>query len=374
VSIPAHADVSLETPRLASDTRRALPLFDRVFGAPGEPGELERECPLVFQGAFDGSVVAIEVDGEIASACAILRRDLVLGDHRVRAGFVGSVATDPRFRGRGLASRVLEAAEAELRKRGAWIACLWADDAPFYEQRGWRAFGAERDVVVSPALASKLPEPSGARPLSRDDVTAVHALYRRHTTRVDRTASETSALLDCPRMSVLVRERASAVVAYACMGRGRDLADVIHEWGGEAEDVAALVRAHVERRAALGDQSNAFLISPVDEMALASRLAELGAPNSTGILGLAKLLDARAAAEFAASLLGPTVRANREHPIELTELRGPRGTCSLSDAALIDVLFCARGERRVSNECAADLGVERGTLLLAPFAWGLDSI
>src|SRR2546422_286103 len=83
-------------------------------------------------------------------------------------------------------------------------------------------------VVAPPALASKLPRSDGARPLVLRDVPAVHALYRRHTTRVERSAAETAALLDCPRMSCLVRQRAGQVVAYACMGRGRDLADVIH--------------------------------------------------------------------------------------------------------------------------------------------------
>jgi hypothetical protein len=44
-------------------------------------------------------------------------------------------------------------------------------------------------------------------------------------------------------MTTLVREQDGVVVAYACSGKGADLQDHWHEFGGSDENVAALVQA-----------------------------------------------------------------------------------------------------------------------------------
>jgi hypothetical protein len=51
-----------------------------------------------------------------------------------------------------------------------------------------------------------------------------------------------SGLLTTPGLTTLVLERGTEIAAYACCGKGADLADHWHEVGGADEDVAALLR------------------------------------------------------------------------------------------------------------------------------------
>ena len=46
-----------------------------------------------------------------------------------------------------------------------------------------------------------------SRVATAEDAAAIHELYERHPVRVNRTAAETAALLDCPGMQALVLER-----------------------------------------------------------------------------------------------------------------------------------------------------------------------
>jgi hypothetical protein len=62
---------------------------------------LAREYPLVFDPAFDGRVLALEENGHVRSACALLVRDFLGGKTRTRVGMIGSVSTDPDWRGCG---------------------------------------------------------------------------------------------------------------------------------------------------------------------------------------------------------------------------------------------------------------------------------
>jgi hypothetical protein len=119
---------------------------------------------------------------------------------------------------------------------------------------GYAPFGSECDYLLVSEIVPLLPEPSGVRKLRPGDEPFLARLHARHPERVVRTSAETRALLGVPGMLTLVRERRGAPshppqpVAHACLGRGRDLADVVHDWSGEPEDVLALLRAHLERR------------------------------------------------------------------------------------------------------------------------------
>lgn len=359
--------------RTPGTPQTAEQLIERVFGA----HDVAREYPLVFDARFTGSLVAVESEGEVRSTCAILARDLVVGATKLRVGLIGSVSTDERSRGRGLGTEMLDKAEHELQKQGALLAMLWADDATFYAKRGWRAFSAEHDVVVTSAIANELPRTNGARAATSADFAAIHALYSRHAERVDRTSAETSALLCVPGMRVLVNERDGVIVSYTCLGRGRDLADVVHEWGGAVDDVLALVRAHFDERRASGNDKPLYLMASRSCEALVERVDELGASSAVGVLALGKIVDLAACAALAAECFEPKgyVQASL-HPARAgaVELRGPNGACSLTREDLLELLCAARGDTTLADECARTLGVERGRLPLAPFVWGLDSI
>ncbi|MBK7878627.1 MAG: GNAT family N-acetyltransferase [Planctomycetes bacterium] len=335
------------------------------------------EYPTLFGPLPTGELVTLEHEGDLRAACAIQARDLVAGPARVRVGLIGSVVTDPAYHNQGFGTRLLEKAQEALRDLGCSFALLWADERGFYARRGWTEISCERDFIVTPDLALDLPESTGCRPLEEGDVERVHALYRTHERRAERTPEETRALLGCPAMSVLVHETDGVVDAYACLGRGRDLPNVIHEWGGAADGVLRLVRAHVERRTAARVEDELYVMAPGVHGEVQGRLALAGVPSAYGVLGMGKVLDAGLLAGIVANLLGEpgTVRSRVTGPAgDEVEFRGPRGVALVSTADLIAIALAPRGERGAARELAARVGGDASSLPLNPFVWGLDSI
>jgi hypothetical protein len=291
---------------------------------------------------------------------------------------VGSVATDPAWRRRGLGTRLLARAEERLRERGCVFALLWADDPRFYLERGYAPFGSECDYLLVSELAAALPEPGGVRELRAGDEPFLQRLHARHSARVERSNGEMRALLAVPGMLTLVRVRAASAthpelpVAYACLERGRDLPDMIHDWAGETEDVLALLRAHLERRFPAHEPGALFLMAPPSACELGYRLLKLGAPSKRGILGLGKLLDVGRGGEVLAAALGASAEVTRDG--DSIALRGPLGGTVLDLEALQALLFGGIEVQAEARRLLARLGLPRAPLPLEPFAFGLDSI
>ena len=352
---------------------RALALMERVL-RDGQP--FAAEYPLIFDERFSGRVVTIEEEGEVRSACATLVRDFIVGDLSVRCGLIGSVATHPDHRGRGLATQLLEAAESQLESEGCVIAMLWADDPGFYTRRGWSPVGCEIDFMIAPALAATFPAPDGVRAAAPDDSGVIHRLYSLGRQRLERSPLETRVLLEGPGIETLVVQRARDIIAYSCLGRGADFAKTVHEWAGAADDVMRLLRAHAERAAARGDDEPISLMTPSGALDLHASLSQQGVPKARGILGLAKPLDIAAGAEFLGRVAGARARTEvdgERGQLEVS-LHGPSGATRLDGGALLETLFSTAGARGAVEALERTTGLTLTALPLPIFAWGLDSI
>lgn len=353
---------------MSSPAPEARTLIEQVLR---DGRSMAQEYPTVFGGSASGAIVTVEERGELRAACAIQPRTLVAGRARLRVGLIGSVVTDPAHQNRGHGSRLLVSAEERLRAEGCALALLWADDRGFYARRGWREIGSERDFIITHEHALALPTTEHARAARAEDAARLHALYSLHERRVERAEAETRELLRGPGMTVLVNERHGVVDAYACLGRGRDLPNVIHEWGGASDGVLGLVRAHVELRRARGIGDEVYLIAPGVHGEVQGRLALAGIPSTCGVLGMGKLLDPHALARSCADLLGASVRGIGTDAVEV---HGPHGICVLTSEQLLDVAVAARGEGGAARELGLALGLDARELPLNPFVWGLDSI
>lgn len=354
----------------------ALELMQRVLRA-GEP--FASEYPLVFQEGFSGRIIALGEGDQVRCACTVLTREFLIdgpGDAgRVRGGLIGSVSTDPAWRDQGLATRLLIEAEAVLQDQGCAFALLWADEPNFYLKRGYGPIGTEEDFFLPSALVPALPQAEGIRRFARGDATAIHALYERHAVRVERTAAETTALLACPDMLTLVLEQDGDVVAYACRGRGRDMADIIHEWSGESASVLALIRAHLEERFPR-EAGHLYLMAPPSASDLGYRLIAAGAKAQRGMLGLGKILDREAAVRLLDARLGGAGRAEvveREDGCNF-QIRGPQAGGHLDDEGALALLLGVSDVREQVASFLAEFGLQDARLPVEPFAWGLDSI
>lgn len=355
---------------IIEDVTRALSLMEQVMRG-GEA--LAQDYPLVFGRNHAGRAAIALESGEVVSGCALLERELVHEDARLRAGLIGSVSTSPQHRGRGLATAVLERAEQEFLADGCLLALLWAEDPTFYAKRNYQSIGAETDFVLTQELATLLPEAGGVRRATKADQSAMHALYRGHRRRAERSLAESQALFDTPGARLVVHEQNGRIDGYACLGCGVDLGGVVHEWAGERDAVLACVRSFLEDRDDIERETPLYLMAPVPAEEVGERLADLGAPWQPGILGMAKLLDEAGAVERIVGAAEETIRAERREAGGW-RLEGPTGALELERSELLEVLLSPRGDRRSVARVEEALGARFPELPWTPFLWGLDSI
>ena len=85
-----------------------------------------------------------------------------------------------------------------------------------------------------------------------------------------------------PRCDCFVLEAANRVVAYACIGKGLDFENVIHECGGSPEDLARLLPSICRVQ-----QKELYVMIPPSRPELLQALAPWSSGASFGHLGLA---------------------------------------------------------------------------------------
>lgn len=346
----------------------ALTLMQEVLRE-GRP--LAQEYPLVFgpDDVASGTIEIIEQGGRIVSTCAWLPRQLMTPSADVPVALVGSVATDAECRGKGLGTQVVEHACANAAAGGAALSLLWADDPAWYQERGWIPFGSETIFVVDDTMAFLLPEPDGVRPAAEGDVEAIHDLYCLGDARVRRTLAETRALLGVPGMDVVVRAKDGKVTGYACMGRGEDLQNVIHEWSGTPEDVLPCVS--LLWRASKAERL--FFMTPEVAVDFRCYFEFVKARGATGILCMAKLGNVEAMANVFDQATPADVEVTADGDDALV-LKSPRGAIRLQNEEILLALCPPRGDRRVTDVVETDLVTPLEGLPIQPFIWGLDSI
>ncbi|MEZ5975000.1 MAG: GNAT family N-acetyltransferase [Planctomycetota bacterium] len=351
----------------AERIQRAQELIHTVFG---DKRNLAGEYPLVFDPSFSGSLVGLEVEEDVVSACAVLPRDLVLNGWLLRVGLIGSVCTAEDQRGKGYATQMLRRAEDQLFCEGAVVSMLWADEAEFYERMGYVPVGSEVDYHLPLELAEKLPDPEGVRWMRASDHAAVHALYVRHSHRIDRNLAETSALLFGPDIQALVLEREGEVQGYVLLGRGNDLQGVVHEWGGSTEAVLTCLSALLRNLPA--ECPGVYLMCPATAVDMRRSLLEMNVLAIEGVLGMAKVLDMAAVAKVFTRFGDRRLKVSVGK--DVIYLSGPRGTAALDAKKTMLAIMPPQGNRGVVDAIEEEIGLSFDALPLYPFAWGLDSI
>ena len=218
------------------DLPSAVDLANRVF-RPGGSGDMGKEYPLLFSQSNAENLRIVKARGRVVSLVGLCIRDADILGYRFRVVSVGSVCTDPAFRGGGLASALMDDAVAHSCSRGCSL-MLISGDRTLY-----RRLGA---VPVTAFLATTIPAEaapavSGTVRVSDaglDDVPALACLYQREPVRFRRNSDDWLALL---RARMLMNRPADLFIAvqngtptaYACVQRpARDGTAAIQEYAG----------------------------------------------------------------------------------------------------------------------------------------------
>ncbi len=361
---------------------------------PGRPGRLEREYPACFGAASRALPIVAWAGAEPAAFCLLLPTRFALARGALRTGLISLVYTDARFRGRGLARRVVARALAEARAARIGLCLLWSEPAlgDFYSSQGFTRAGGETLLAFdAETLAAALAESTGPdlqrpRPIEIDsarpsDWPSIAAL------RSDRTchaplAGDGADWLGIPDLEIRVARRAHSVVGFAMRGRGDDFPGVVHEWGGEPEAVLRCCATLLVP----GDEAGLLLLSPRETSALTWRLRRAGARVVRGPLAWMQVACAEAFAADLASVVpelsGITLAVQEAGGLGATRLRVANTktglACELAAADWLESVFGADDAGSGANAFPALSSVlppaAAAKLPLPFFVWGLESI
>ncbi len=198
----------------------------------------------------------------------------------LKIAVIGAIATAPAWRKKGYSKRILEWLIGEAEASGVDGCLLWSDTPEFYARFGFQPVGHQ---LLYPLKDFKVPVPGEDLKLepvwSPDEVLP---LYEQHKSRVLRTAGDWNDLeriTSCMRFQA--RDNTGVVQAYAGVGRGKDMVNVIHEWGGTAHGLFLVLQRFLEAEKKLFWLSHPVLDDPVR-----THLEQQGIKPATGAMGL----------------------------------------------------------------------------------------
>ncbi len=251
---------ALELRRLdRTEVRPLLPQLSEWL-VPGALYGVEHTWPQLYRGDGDGRFVGLFHDGRLTSHCAWRFASARTAHGVLPIALLGSVVTDPHERGRGHASRLLSHAVDDCRSHGMAAILLWAERPELYRRAGFIAGTTEQCLVIAQDHVAATTSIAGEQ--VRLATVADHArlleLHSRKPIGIDRAPRVMSCLLTTPGMWTCVLERDGNVLAYACVGKGADLQNWWHEFGGADADVATLL----PRAMALVEQPQSIVLLP----------------------------------------------------------------------------------------------------------------
>lgn len=185
------------------------------------------------------------VGNRIVSHSAMWPCQVVHDGCRFGVGMLCAVATDPEFRSRGFASRVVEDCLARMRDEGCDFGVLWTMVPGAYFRTGW-------EVVASNGWAYTVPEEEAryfrqthaVRPYRAEtDLEQMIAIHELMPSQVVRGRSAYEALYTLPKIHVWVAEEGTTISGYLVVAEGYNKAGAV-EWRGSLAALESLL-AHV---------------------------------------------------------------------------------------------------------------------------------
>ncbi|MBI3818686.1 MAG: GNAT family N-acetyltransferase [Planctomycetes bacterium] len=361
------AAAAVATPVRADERALAVAMLERAL-RPGSEAWLAAEQPAIFSDVATGELCIVRSEGAVVAGAACVAREVSTPGGKLRIGLIGSVATEEAFRGCGLASAAMNACEQWLRDAGCAAAVLWADVPDFYIKRGYGEAGIE-EIILMPPL-NELDAAGTCENYLSDDLHSVERIRMREAAHTDRPRAESAYHYSFPGTNVYVyREKSGRVSAYAALGRGGDLQNVVHECGGTAQGIFALV-SHIINIHSLPE---AVCILSAHRTDILEIVRSAGIATETGSLGMVKCLDRE-------KLILPLRPALPENVvIELMEgkikLIYNGNAIEIDDGELVHAVIGHKESRDPLNRIEAVLALPRMSLVpMRPSFGGFDSI
>lgn len=170
---------------------------------------------------------------------------------KLKLGLLGGIATSPRARGQGLATKVISTLVEKAHALNCEAAVLWSQREDFYSKLGFSPYGAQNLLYVELGPTSekdllhekkfsfeevRLAEPNNLVFVKKLHQEFLHA-------GVLRTKNHWEGIAGISSCRVYVAfDLNRAPLAYIVHSRGKDMAGIVHEWGGTKDLVLMLMR------------------------------------------------------------------------------------------------------------------------------------
>ena len=211
---------------------------------------IDNEYPIAFSGFNINNIKFIETDGEILSH-ALLKYLMIKTPAGIfKTAVIGSVVTDKKHQKKGLAKKLVSELIEKAQKDKCDLCILWSDLDKFYSGMGFELAGSEEHLIIKKSLNSITKDPKYR--FSNDPKIApelIQKLFSKHLVGSLRSDKEISAYLKIPKSKTYsLWSNNNELLAYAVEGRGADLSNVIHEWGGGVSHLSQLLIHILEQK------------------------------------------------------------------------------------------------------------------------------
>lgn len=230
------------------------------------------------------SIITDKTDDKILSHALLKPFVCKTANAIFKVGAIGSVVTDPEARNQGLSKKILLHCIEKATAQDCDFVILWSDQYDFYRKFGFELAGFEHSFHISKAQPIVNKDFKFLKS-TRIDPNAILKLYNQHTVNSVRTAEDIQQFLNIPNSNVFTMwNLQNQLVAYAVEGKGVDLQNYIHEWGGSVPDIIDLVSYMIQ------SEGNAYtFMCPHHSINLQNKLKNICDYSNDGFLGLIRI-------------------------------------------------------------------------------------
>jgi predicted N-acetyltransferase YhbS len=221
--------MGIEGPRACrkDELKSALDLTRRVFRA-GWTSTLQDDYPLLLSEDNLSGLRVFSDGGRVVSLVGTLQREIVLLGPRHRACLIGGVCTEPDYRGQGLATRLMDDAQAKALEAGCDV-LLISGSRGLYQRLGFVNVGGYTVYTVE---RGSVPKGRGysLRAWALEDLPALTRIHAAEPVRFVRTPGDFLTFLKTGKVTDVKGE-----LRVICRRGGREpIAYVAHQLGGRA--------------------------------------------------------------------------------------------------------------------------------------------
>lgn len=252
---------------------------------PEQNWSIETEYPTALSSQNRHNVRIMTHNNEIVSH-SVVKPMIIRSPHIVyKVAGIGSVITSENYRNQGFSQKILAECLHLSEQQKCDVAILWTNLHDFYRKLGFELAGTENSFVVENEFSAPL---SGLRYSNEKNIApeALNRLYSQHTVGTIRTTEEIKQYLKIPQSRLYTAWNLDGTLAaYVVEGKGADLQNYIHEWGGGVSELLSLL-SHVRKQAGKA----ITIITPRHAHNLNTQL-KTQFSQFEGFLGMIKLLD-----------------------------------------------------------------------------------